>query len=372
MTGQLVQSGFLAAADVTGYTEFLTGSELGHAHDIMRGVMKVLSRSLGHPLRIIKYEGDAVLCCAPDSALKNAPLLLDVLEGAYVAFSDHVFNMKTCTTCACKACANMRALDLKFFLHYGTFILESGGKGPDLAGPDVILLHRLMKNHVKEATGLQAYLLATAAALERIGQPEGFATHAEQYDHFGEVPCGVANLKSALDQRRDVREVRVRRDQAQIISEGIVSGTPSAVWDYYFDPDKRLKWDNTLKGMRRGKDRRGREGVGATMHCAHGSFATIGTTLDWKPFRYFTQQQVREGGGLFPPPVTITVETEALPDGRTRVTQFAKASSDNPIHRLAITLTRRSAEHEGNSGIIRLDAAMRADVTVATPAQLPA
>lgn len=35
------------------------------------------------------------------------------------------------------------------------------------------------------------------------------------------------------------------------------------------------------------------------MHCAHDSFTVIGTTRDWKPFSYFTQEYRREGGGRF-------------------------------------------------------------------------
>jgi hypothetical protein len=356
-----VQSGFLVAADVTGYTEFLTGSELVHSQDIMRGLMKVLTRSLAHPLRIIKYEGDAVLCHAPDSAFKNAALLLDVLESTYVAFSDHVFNMKTCTTCACKACANMKALDLKFFLHHGSYVLERGGKGQDLAGPDVILLHRLMKNRVKEATGRVAYVLATAAALERMGKPAEFSAHLEHYEHFGDVACGVADLRALLEARRAQREVRVTRADAQAASEGMVAGSPSAVWDYYFDPDKRLRWDDSLKGIRRQRNGRGREGVGATMHCAHDSFASIGTTLDWKPFVYFTQRHERTGGGgVLPPPLTITVETEGLPDGGTQVVQLMR-TTDSPIHRGALALLKRSLESDAARRIQKLDDVMRAD-----------
>ena len=240
-----VQSGFLVAADVTGYTEFLTGSELVHSQDIMRGLMKVLTRSLGHPLHIIKYEGDAVLCHAPDAAFKNTPLLLDVLESTYVAFSDHVFNMKTCTTGECTACGKIKALDLKVFVHHGNYVLEHGAKGLDLAGPDVILLHRLMKNSVKEATGRRAYVLATAQALEQLGSPNEFTTHLEHYEHFGDVACGVADLHALLDARRAQRDVRVTAMDAQAIAEGIVAASPSAVWDYYFDPDKRLRWDNS-------------------------------------------------------------------------------------------------------------------------------
>lgn len=184
----------------------------------------------------------------------------------------------------------------------------------------------------------------------------------ERYDHFGDVACGVADLHAWLEQRRAMREVRVTRHDAQVVTEAVVTGTPSAVWDYYFDPDKRVRWDDTIKGMRRRKNARGREGVGATMHCAHGSFATIGTTLDWKPFRYFTQQHAREGGGgWLAPPVTVTIETESLPDGRTKVTQFVRATSDGVLPRLALRALRSSAARDAERAFARLEEVLRTD-----------
>ena len=116
-----------------------------------------------------------------------------------------------------------------------------------------------------------------------------------------------------------------------------------------------------MKGMRRKRNGRGREGVGATMHCAHDSFASIGTTLDWKPFRYFTQQLERERGGLMAPALTITVETEGLPDGRTRIAQFMRATNTDPIHRGLLALHRHKLETDAAHAIQRLDATLRAD-----------
>ena len=351
-------TGFLAAADVTGYTAFLTDSELDHAHEVIRGVLRELSRALTYPLEIVKYEGDAILCCAPDGALRDAPLLLDVLEQAYVRFADHLFNMRTCTKCSCRACANVRSLDLKLFLHHGRFISEDLGRGRDLSGPDVILLHRLMKNRVQEATGVRAYLLATASALEKLGRPAGFRAHEERVENFGEVACGVADLSEALGARREAREVRVDPGDAHVEREATVSGPPAAVWDYFFDPEKRLLWDVTLKRVDLRRDSRGREGPGAAMHCAHDSFTVIGTTLDWKPFRYFTQRYEFDGRGVFPSPLLVTIETEALPDGRTRLRQLLQVTSRNPLHHVMIKLLRRSFERQCAEGFERLDAVM--------------
>lgn len=358
MTQRLLGTGFLVAADVTGYTEFLTASELDHAHDLMRGLMAALSRSLTAPIQIVKYEGDAVLCYAPDGAV-GTTLMLDILEQVYVAFADHLYNMQTCTSCSCRACANLRTLDLKLFLHHGRFVLEDHGRGPDLSGPDVILLHRLMKNRVRESTGIAAFMLATQAALDRLGHPRGFRAHQETYEHFGEVACGVSDLRESLEQRRAAREVRVAPSDAAVVCEAIVAGPPPMVWDHFFDARKRIAWDGTVTSVRAARDGRGREGPGAAMHCAHGSFTSVGTTLDWKPFCYFTQQYLSDGSGFFLPPLTMTVETEPLSGGDTRVRQLVRVAGANPLHHLVVRLLRRSLERRGNRNLARLGAAIR-------------
>ncbi|HWO89552.1 MAG TPA: DUF2652 domain-containing protein [Gemmatimonadales bacterium] len=355
---RVIQSGFLIAADITGYTGFLVGSELDHAHDIMRSLMGKLTESLKGPLEIVEYEGDAVFCCARDGEVANASLLLDLLEQTYVAFSDFLHNMTTRTSCTCKACANMKLLDLKLFLHHGSFVDEAHGAKRDLVGADVILLHRLMKNTVRETTGLPAYLLATDAALERIGRPAGFVPHRENYEHFGDVSCAVADLKAALEERRRAREIRVLRDQATCVCEAVVPADPATVWDWFFDPQRRLTWDTTLKSLSLGHNGSGRQGVGAAMHCAHDGFTLAGTTVDWKPFAYFTQEYLREGGGFFPPPMLMTLETEALPDGRTRVVQLVRFGG-NIVQRLLVAALRRSFEKQGTRDLELLAKALQ-------------
>ena len=59
--------------------------------------------------------------------------------------------MTRSTTCACDACRAIGGLGLKFVVHFGTFIVDRDEDGRvDLAGADVILAHRLLKNTVTE------------------------------------------------------------------------------------------------------------------------------------------------------------------------------------------------------------------------------
>lgn len=70
-------NGYLLLADISGYTAFLTGTELEHSHAI---VTKLIRSTLVPPLRFVKLEGDAVFCFADADAFPNAEQLVELVE----------------------------------------------------------------------------------------------------------------------------------------------------------------------------------------------------------------------------------------------------------------------------------------------------
>ena len=59
------EQGYLVIADISGYTSFLTSTELEHAHGIVAELTEVVIVRLGEPLRFVELEGDAVFAYAP-------------------------------------------------------------------------------------------------------------------------------------------------------------------------------------------------------------------------------------------------------------------------------------------------------------------
>jgi hypothetical protein len=53
------ESACFVIADISGYTSFLAGVELDHAHDIIADVMDTVVRRLRPAFRLAKFEGDA-------------------------------------------------------------------------------------------------------------------------------------------------------------------------------------------------------------------------------------------------------------------------------------------------------------------------
>ncbi len=138
--------------DISGYTKFLTGTELEHSHAIVTELTKLIRARLVPPMRFVKLEGDAVLCFAGVDAFPDGEQVLELVESCYFDYTSRLLDMKRSTTCECDACRAIGGLGLKFVVHFGTFIVDRDEDGRvDLAGPDVILAHRLLKNTVIES-----------------------------------------------------------------------------------------------------------------------------------------------------------------------------------------------------------------------------
>src|SRR4051794_19552047 len=62
----VAQQGFLLIADITGYTMFLTRSELEHAQGILDALFKSIFAEIKAPILLSNLQGDAALTHLPD------------------------------------------------------------------------------------------------------------------------------------------------------------------------------------------------------------------------------------------------------------------------------------------------------------------
>ena len=100
----------------------------------------------------------------------------------------------------CRACVAVPTLDLKFVGHVGEFRVQRLAGHAKPIGPDVILVHRLLKNRIAETMGLRAYIFFTDAALARLDLDAGaleLRRHSEKYEHCQANHGSQANIRSA-------------------------------------------------------------------------------------------------------------------------------------------------------------------------------
>jgi hypothetical protein len=197
-----VQTGYLVLADISGFTAFVTATELEHGAQITARLLEEVMARLTPPFDIQELEGDAVFALGPDRAVGDEHVL-PVLLDAFAAFKTEQKRLADDHGCACGACRGVPALDLKLVTHHGRFVRQTVGGRSRVAGPDVILVHRLLKNPV----GATAYLLLTLPALDRVGAHRVLADGRRlvvRYAHFGDVPCFVADLAHELRDRLSI------------------------------------------------------------------------------------------------------------------------------------------------------------------------
>jgi hypothetical protein len=286
-----IRQGYLLLADISGYTAFLTGTELDHAHAIIQELTSLIRERLAPPMRFVKLEGDAVFCYADQSTFRDGERFIELVEACYFDFSNRLADMTRSTTCPCNACAAIGSLGLKFIGHHGSYVIEREGDREDLAGPDVILIHRLLKNSISDGDGPQAYAFFTDTCLSQMSSSLALPTHREVYDSFGETTGGVHDLGPALDAMRAARHEFIAAEDADVEMSVELPVPPAAAWQYNVDPVERQRWVCT----RFSKDpdevtpnEQGRLGAGAAAHCNHGPGTGIREYVDWRPFAYFT------------------------------------------------------------------------------------
>lgn len=190
------EDGFLVLADISGFTAFTTATELDHGAAVIDALLTAVMNTLSPPLEIQELEGDAVFALGSDHVLPPGTPLLGLLRRAYLAFRERQGEMQGDSSCSCRACSTVGVLNLKMVVHHGRYVRRSVGGRSRVAGPDVILAHRLLKNEVKG----RAYILLTEAAQERLGVDPlvpGAQALTARYPHFGEVTCFVLGLESA-------------------------------------------------------------------------------------------------------------------------------------------------------------------------------
>ena len=284
--------GYFLIADITGYTQYLSASELDHAQQTLTALLNLLIRNTKPPLIISRLAGDAVISYGLQESFLQGQTFVETLETTYVGFRRAIELMVRNTTCPCNACRNIGSLDLKFFVHFGEFGVQKLDAHNELIGSDVNLIHRLLKNHVTEATGFKAYTLYSDAAVQQLGlmaELSGMVALEETYEHLGVVHVWVQDMHPVWERRKKAAQVTLTPDRQLFKSETDIALSPELVWDYLVQADHF----NVLAGGSRMEitQRKGsRVEVGSVYECYHGDAVVNQVIIEWHPFEQLVAQ----------------------------------------------------------------------------------
>jgi uncharacterized protein YndB with AHSA1/START domain len=309
---QRPEAGYLLIADITGYTRFLTGSELDHARGILEQLFSALLDKLKSPFLLSNIQGDAILAHARAGQVADGGHVLDIVENLYCGFAESLERMLVNTTCTCAACRNISNLDLKLVVHYGEYIEQDIAGRKELSGPEVILVHRLMKNKITAATGIRAYAAFTEAAVLASGLKEFFAgavRHTETTDEFGEVALRVADMRPVWETRKAQERLAVEDTDPRAFDDVEIDLPVSAdrCWHYLTDPDLRGAWVENVTKLTRVSTEQGRANVGTVDHCAHGDGSTlVFAIVNWRPHEHVSYHMRIPLGGMIPMTISLS------------------------------------------------------------------
>jgi uncharacterized protein YndB with AHSA1/START domain len=287
----------LLIADISGYTSYLAGSELDHAQDVLADLMTTVVGALRPAFRLAKLEGDAAFVYVLAERLDGSQLL-DTVEKTYFAFRRRLRDISQATACECNACVLMPRLDLKVLAHHGSIIRHRVAGREELVGSDVIVAHRLLKNHVVERLGTPAYALfsdACIAAMEIDPAALGMTEFRDEYEGLGEVTGWVHDLGAAWAAELDRKRVVVTDRDAGYVFERVQPAPRDIVWSYMTDPGLRPLWQAGVESVDE-LPTSPRRGVGTTNHCIHGADVLVEQILDWRPTDYVTHRTTMPNG----------------------------------------------------------------------------
>lgn len=156
---------------------------------IISELLKVVINSLHIPLTLNKLEGDAAFLYA---IADNGDITVARNVAWQVQEFFKVFIAKTDALTSSKTREAMSALRFRVLLHYGQAAFKKVGQFEEIAGEDVILIHRLLKNSIPA----HQYILMTERFYQLSGGLNGTASqaHTETAEGLGEVPVRVFAL----------------------------------------------------------------------------------------------------------------------------------------------------------------------------------
>lgn len=179
------QRALLLIADISGYTRFMKVHRinLSHAQEMVARLLEAVIDGASPRFKLSKLEGDAGLFYAklPSGDSVDVRELEKQLAAIRESFVTRREQLEIDRLCTCEGCAQVRNLKLKFVCHAGEIAFQRVKSFTELAGFDVILVHRMLKNSVP----LSEYVLMTDAVLGGVSDAVRQSAQSIEEDYEG-------------------------------------------------------------------------------------------------------------------------------------------------------------------------------------------
>ena len=306
------ETGFLVIADLTGYTAYLSGSELEHAPVIAGDLLETIVGRLEPPFRLAKFEGDAAFLFVEDGRADGS-LLLDAIEASYLAFRRRLRSIDQATTCDCNSCRLAPKLDLKVFVHHGAFVWSRIAGRDELAG--------FGRHHRPPAAegrrrrrGARQRLRAVHGRRRRRPRSRcrcpGAPSRRRSRSSISAGSTHSPWTSRRAGRRRPASDAWTSPKRILAFDiEATLAADPSVVWAHLTSPALRTRWEGPIRIEEASAG--GRRGVGTTAQCVTGRLATLEEIVDWQPYDRVAWRLAVPGVG----PVAATADLDPTENG---------------------------------------------------------
>ncbi len=274
----------LLIPDISGFTRFIHETETEHGRHIVAELLEIIIDSNALGLTVAEIEGDAVLFYGRDT-VPTIDELTAQAERMFINFHSHLRDYDSKRICRCGACTSAASLTLKLIAHVGPIQFISVKDYVKPFGPDVILVHRLLKNNVD----LNEYLLVTEQLVSSskpasTGDWASFSEHSMTYDDIGEVRFQVSPMALLLERVPTPPPMEdFKRTSNPVTGEVFLNLPISDAYELVSNLGRRLELSDGIDDLRYETDRVNR--VGTKHQCVvRGDFLEFETvTADYGP-----------------------------------------------------------------------------------------
>ena len=204
------KKGFLLIADISGFTDFIKIHDMrskpiigksiaafwaGHAEQLIKDLIETIITVFEPVMILNKIEGDAAFFyLEEENSKEQASQIIDCMQLAQKKFREKLSALQYVQACPCDPCQQSKDLRLKIVVHRGEFKISQIREFIELAGQDVIFVHRLLKNSIRS----DEYWLFSEN-FKNLLEPEFVSSlelHKEKVESFGVQKLSVLVFNS--------------------------------------------------------------------------------------------------------------------------------------------------------------------------------
>ena len=280
------QHALLFIPDISGYTKFINQTDVEHSRHIISELLEVVLAENTLSLELAEIEGDALFMYKLQSESSIEEVWTQAKQ-MFLAFHEHLLLYKHRRVCDCGACLTASMLSLKFVVHFAPidFIEVAGRKKP--YGPEIVKVHRLLKNDVINGE----YLLLSHETTTALGVPTN-STKASQYEteyDFGTYMYSAIDMSQLRSEMPPIPKFEVTKSKIELLNFKIdIAVTIDDLYEITSNFAYRHLWNKGVDSISYEKDRVNRGG--STHLCVINGdiieFETLDTSHESKPIVY--------------------------------------------------------------------------------------